>query len=276
MDTKSKIKYLQTYFEDYMKQFDLKSCVIGMSGGVDCALVTALVAPVCQKNKWDLIGVMLPSDTNKVEENTRAADMCHAWCARTYSHSINEPFHDCKSRLGIGNRPSEAIRCGNIKARARMIFLYDYAASERGIVLSTDNYTEFLLGFWTLHGDVGDLGLIQNLWKTEVYELANYISGQLAVQVGSFESNSKYTTPLCLQYQALQACIQAIPTDGLGITDSDMDQLGAKDYYEVDSILERYLKGLEVDMNHPVIKRHLASSYKRDNPHNMKLPKGWR
>ena len=135
-----------------------------------------------------------------------------------------------------------------------MVYLYDLAAKNKGVVLSTDNYTELLLGFWTLHGDVGDLGMIQNLWKMEVYEMAQYIA--------EYEANEQ-------QAQALWACINATPTDGLGITSSDLEQLGANSYNEVDKILKSYLSGNKEYSNHPVIKRHLATHFKRNNPYNF-------
>jgi len=87
-----------------------------------------------------------------------------------------------------------------------MEYLYGIAGIRKGLVLSTDNYTEFLLGFWTLHGDVGDLAMIQNFWKEEVYQMAEFLCEEENV-VG------------------LQECIEAIPTDGLGISNSDLDQI---------------------------------------------------
>jgi NH3-dependent NAD+ synthetase len=75
------------------------------------------------------------------------------------------------------------------------------------MVLSTDNYTEYLLGFWTLHGDVGDFGFIQELWKTEVYALADWM---IAKGIGA---------------EILKECVDANPTDGLGVSNSDLDQL---------------------------------------------------
>lgn len=50
-----------------------------------------------------------------------------------------------------------------------------FASIHKGLVMSTDNQTEYQLGFWTIHGDVGDFDPIQDLWKTEVYGLANYL-----------------------------------------------------------------------------------------------------
>ncbi len=141
------------------------------------------------------------------------------------------------------------IRRGNIKARTRMIYLYNLAARHRGMVLSTDNYTELLLGFWTLHGDVGDYGMIQNIWKTEVYSMARYITENL--------ENEKAKN-------ALQACIDAVATDGLGITNSDLEQIQAKDYEEVDQILLKMIyntKDFKKYENHPVIQRKKSSEY---------------
>ena len=105
-----------------------------------------------------------------------------------------------------------------------MIYLYDIAQEHNGLVLSTDNWTELMLGFWTLHGDCGDYGMIQNLWKTEVYEMASTFVENLE------EKRSR----------ALLDCIEAIPTDGLGISASDLDQIGAESYKEVDEILQNF------------------------------------
>ena len=107
-------------------------------------------------------------------------------------------FNDTRVQVAIDDR----IRAGNIKARLRMTYLYDKANKYNGMVLSTDNLTERNLGFWTLNGDVGDFGFLQELWKTEVYGLSKSIGTE-----------------------SVMACVNAIPTVGLGITDSDIDQL---------------------------------------------------
>jgi NH3-dependent NAD+ synthetase len=123
------------------------------------------------------------------------------------------------------------------------------------MVLSTDNWTELMLGFWTLHGDVGDYGMIQNLDKTEVYELAEYIVSDL---------RSKGATK---KADALQTCIVAVPTDGLGITNSDLDQIQAETYQEVDTILHSYLDKRDISFKeHPVVLRHERTHFKRKNP----------
>ena len=158
----------------------------------------------------------------------------------------------------------DKICIGNIKARARMIALYDIANKHNGLVLSTDNLTELLLGFWTLHGDVGDLGFIQGLFKTEVYGLSNWILDNFDKCIG-LDKNSEQT------YKTLDECIKAVPTDGLGITESDYDQLECDSYSMIDYILIDYLNNPEASKykNHPVVKRYEATHFKRENPYNF-------
>jgi NH3-dependent NAD+ synthetase len=117
------------------------------------------------------------------------------------------------------------------------------------------------MGFWTLHGDVGDYGMIQNLWKTEVYGVAKWLADV-------YEEHCEAT----FRADALRACVDATPTDGLGISNSDLDQLGASSYNEVDKIIIDYLingQHCEESWEHPVIKRYERTHFKRENPINL-------
>lgn len=131
------------------------------------------------------------------------------------------------------------------------------------MVLSTDNYTEYLLGFWTLHGDVGDYGMVQELWKTEVYDMGQWM----------VDNEFKFL----IEKEALQSCIDATATDGLGITNSDLDQLlpgwtgTSRDGYRVvDEILSMYMETNIGDVDGPVIVRKIRTEFKRKNPLNLK------
>lgn len=101
--------------------------------------------------------------------------------------------------------------------------------------------TEYQLGFWTIHGDVGDFNPLFGLWKTEVYELANYIK---ECYIECWEEYD-IVEPQYHHYkrivEALDASIKLTPTDGLGISNSDLEQIGAKDYDTVDDILSRFV-----------------------------------
>jgi NAD+ synthetase len=272
----------------YIEKNGIKSLVLGVSGGIDSALVAAIAYPVCKELNIPLLGRSLPHTSNKSDEIDRANAVGKSFCTDYDTFFINTETDLLEGDSEIGYSIGEdekfnKIALGNIKARLRMIHLYDLAYRNRGMVLSTDNYTELMVGFWTLHGDVGDYGIIQELWKTEVYDLSEWIG-----------NNELKGTP---HREALLSCVSAVPTDGLGITSSDLEQLGASTYLEVDNILKTWLttdndsfywdkenlgypgRIENVDeflryrltlKGHPVIQRHLRSMFKRNNPINLR------
>ena len=275
---------------EYLNDSKLKALVLGMSGGIDSTLTAALAREVCAQSSKDieLVGRVLPIESNNIETNRgifASRVFCHNYQVNdmidiynsTANYFMPKPFVPWHTYAP--NRPVSAstdidaktrIRQGNIKARLRMINLYDTAQRLDGMVLSTDNYTEYLLGFWTLHGDVGDYGMLQNLWKTEVYGLAIYMATKYNIEKKYSERN------------AMLEAIEAMPTDGLGISESDFDQIHpnynknhtpVEVYGEVDAILLDYLNGGGHYDNHKVIQRYKATAFKRLNP--FSIPRGY-
>lgn len=253
----------------YIDDNGIKSLVLGVSGGVDSALVAALAFHATKRTKCDPIPVIGRSITiqgNKEDEISRAKAIGFSFCDDFKELNLTPTYLNLIDTIDMGEMDTTSIdykiAMGNIKARIRMIQLYHLAGINKGMVLSTDNLSELMVGFWTLHGDVGDYGMIQNLWKTEVYGLAKWIA-EGSEQVG-----------YAAQGDALYRCINAVPTDGLGITNSDLEQLGAESYEEVDEILINYLTNLENPqkelLDHPVIQRYTRTHFKRENPINIK------
>lgn len=260
---KSAVENIQHHFEDYLSKYKIKSIIIGQSGGIDSALSTVIAKPVCDKLGVQLISRAITIVTNKPDEINRAERIGKYFTHNHKEINLSESFNLLEKFVAEDLKTVDKesipykIRMGNIKARTRMVYLYDLAQANKGMVMSTDNYTELLLGFWTLHGDVGDYGLIQNIWKTEVYAMARYLAAQMQNKDAA---------------QALLDCVDATATDGLGITNSDLDQLQASTYNEVDLILIDYLRNPAnhtSDNLHPVIERHIRSDYKRENPYNI-------
>lgn len=251
--------------KQYVDKNNIKSLVVGLSGGIDSALVVALASSIPVR----IIGHMIPIVSNKEDEMRRAEKIAYAFCTEHKIVDMSALYYQMADFLKLpkeSDDPKVLVAKGNIKARLRMMDLYDTAGRNNGMVLSTDNFTEWLLGFWTLHGDVGDYGMIQQLWKTEVYGLSEYIVDKLQKD------------GLDVLSEALQLCIDATPTDGLGITNSDFDQImpdydrsksAAYNYKLVDLKLINYLAGDNKDVDNPVIKRHLASAFKRINPYSI-------
>ena len=270
MDYAKVASNIRTELKNYLEESGLKSLVIGISGGIDSALCVALAKPVCDELGVKLIGRSITIESNKDDERERADKVGKAFChsyeeinlTSEYSVMSNTfNYHEGKFSDSINDK----IRKGNIKARMRMMYLYNLAQLHRGMVLSTDNYTELMLGFWTLHGDVGDYGMVQNLWKMEVYELSKWIAANECDDASG---------------HALLDCVEATPTDGLGITNSDLDQLGVKTYAEADDILQSWfdtddmllddmIEHQEKLKDHPIIQRHMNSRFKRNNPYNL-------
>lgn len=254
---------------DYVKKNKIRSLVLGISGGVDSAVVAMLGRAICENApETTLIGRSMPIDGNKEDEVSRANDVGKHYCHDFRVNNLDDGFLAMLQQIDgelwnkyRDDKPSlthdEKVRAGNVKARVRMINLYHLAHKHRGLVLSTDNLTEYYLGFWTQNGDVGNLGLIQMLWKTEVFGIADAMGWPVNI------------------------CAAAKPTDGLGVSDSDIDQLlpnwklamgSYRDAYKVvDDILIDYLfkKEKTYSPDHPVIQRHLATEFKRKVPVNI-------
>lgn len=209
---------------EYREQTGVSTVVIGMSGGVD----SALTAAIFKAAGYRVVGVTMP--INQVEAETdRGVEACNALgiehqhidLTTLYDHTLNAMSGAFSGEEGLD--PSLAdiltdddadahavrIRRGNIRARLRMITLYNLASALGGMVASTDNLSELSAGFWTLHGDVGDFSPIQSLLKSwEVPYLAR-LNG------------------------VPESTVRAKPTDGLGISPGDEAQLGCS-YLEWD------------------------------------------
>lgn len=222
----------------YVEENHLKCCVIGLSGGIDSTVCAAL----CKMAKVPLIGVSLPSTTNESVEKSAAALAGEEFCDAFKEVSIDSMFTAMKNFCdhSVSDKDSTPISQGNIKARLRMITLYDLASKSNGIVIDTDNLTEHYLGFFTIHGDDSDFNPIGGLWKHEVYALAHYLKDNV------FKDS-----------KALGNSIALIPTDGNGVAaGGDLAQIApGKTYDDVDEILHAWV-GLDSRIKEIVIKSH--------------------
>lgn len=264
------IQKLRNITKEYVEKNNLKSLVIGISGGLD----SAVTAAICQEKYTGvpLIGLSIPMNS-KEEHKERATYVGKNFCS--YFEEYNEwdlpkelnfniIYENLYKNSNIANKLNfndfnEKISVGNLKARLRMITLYDLARKTNGLVLSTDNLSELLMGFWTICGDVGDLGLIQNIYKG--VELP-YIAKALNIR---------------------EDVINQDPSDGLNVTEQNTDeaQLGAN-YKEIDTIMIKYLQNNnffeenkenfteeELIKINRIINQYLKTSFKRNGCFNV-------
>ena len=251
--------------EDYICSNNLKCMVLGISGGIDSTVVAAICHEVSRRTGIPLIGRSLPTKHNKEGETTTADLVGKAFCTNykevnihgLYNrmlYLIGETEDSCLDLSGntmyeiIGEFPKQQtlVANGNIQARLRMIYLYNLASIHKGLVMDTDNLTENNLGYFTIHGDVGDFNPIGGLWKTEVFELAEWLLSYYSWQLphNMYEATSEQLEKAGKVFQqgkAIKESLKLKPTAGLGITNNDLEEIGAESYDQVDAILQEIL-----------------------------------
>ena len=213
------------WIKDYYWDNDLGGLVVGVSGGIDSAVVSTL----CARTGLPTYILTMPLDSNK--ENTQLSD-AHAEFLKSkypnvvhYNIDLSEPYHKLISTIGLKTAPSgfttnrtlitDNLTNANTKSRMRMVTLYQIAGVVKGIVVGTGNKVEdYGVGFYTKYGDGGvDIAPIADLYKTEVWELGEYL-------------------------EVDQRIVDADPTDGLwSDSRTDESQLGAS-YAELEEAME--------------------------------------
>lgn len=216
------------WLSKYIKDNHLQSCVLGISGGLDSCISACIASPVCKKLGIPLIGRSLPTTTNKLEESEIAKLVGDAFCSDFKTVNISDECEMIIHNMELTEGPMTNLQKGNIKARYRMMYLRNIASLHKGVVIDNDNFTEWNLGFWTQCGDSPqDINLgLHYLWKTEIYELADYLYNELT-KVKNHE-----------QANAIWQSMSLIPTDGNGVSNSDCEQFGLDNYEQVDDVLK--------------------------------------
>jgi NAD+ synthase len=215
---------IQEWIINYVTENNLQVLVVGVSGGIDSAVVSTL----CAKSGIPTIAVGMPINSNL--ENTRLSDLQIALLTKTYSNvegyniDLSSVFTSFKSHK-VFDRFNSELGFANTKSRLRMITLYQIASSVGGIVVGTGNKVEdFGVGFYTKYGDGGvDISPIADLYKSEVRELGKLLG-------------------------VPQEIIDAEPTDGLWDDNRvDETQIGTS-YDNLEWVMEYGLKKWEDDL----------------------------
>lgn len=157
----------------YLRNNNLRAMVLGISGGIDSTVVAAICHEVSKQTGIPLIGRSLPIknksdefDVSKLVGEAFCNDFKVVYLEDSYRQVLQDISAQEFTQIPFGGIKEVPIANGNVQARLRMIYLYNLASIHKGLVMSTDNQTEYQLGFWTIHGDVGDFDPIQGLWKS--------------------------------------------------------------------------------------------------------------
>lgn len=235
----------------YLIDNKLKAMVLGISGGLDSTVTAAICHEVVNRypeHNFRFIGVSLPCSSNTDDENDSASLCMKAFC-KEGNYWVENLQHEYMFMKATCERHCDStyISQGNIKARLRMIYLYNLASVNGGLVMDTDNLTEHYLGFFTIHGDVADFNPIGGLWKHEVYELASYLKDKYEIEKKNYPMS---TDSFDNKIEAINYALGIRPTDGNGVNDlGDMGQIAPKfahdknvvAYTKVDDIIKTYI-----------------------------------
>jgi len=166
------IKAITLSIKDYFKKQGFSKAILGLSGGIDSALVLYLA--VLALGKENVKAVYMPTVFNKEESYKDAKALCENLGIELNVFPIEDIRNIYDKTLSYGNFD---IADENLQARIRANILFYISNKENRIVLSTSNKSESAVGYTTIYGDMaGGFSPIKDLYKTEVYEIAYFIN----------------------------------------------------------------------------------------------------
>jgi NAD+ synthase len=238
MTPKQRIKHISKWIRSYATKNKISTLVVGISGGIDSSVVSAL----CAETGLKTIVVQMPIRQAKNLDNR--SGMQAGWLIERYKDTVTHMSMDLtpvyaafEKKVGpfcsVEQEPneSEQLAFANSRARLRMMTLYQIAQSHGGIVVGTGNRVEdFGVGFFTKYGDGGvDISPIGDCLKTEVWAMGRELG-------------------------VIQDIVDAAPTDGLwadgrtdedqiGMTYPDLERMMALDFLKRASIVDSDMPG---------------------------------
>lgn len=158
------------FIREEVHKVGMKRAVLGLSGGIDSALVAFLAADALGPE--NVYAVTMPYRTSNPESEAHAR-LVAGKLGINYEVIEITPMVDAY----FGRYPNAGnLRRGNKMARERMTILFDHSAAHGALVLGTSNKTELLLGYGTLYGDMASaLNPIGDIYKTQVWQLSEEI-----------------------------------------------------------------------------------------------------
>jgi NAD+ synthetase len=245
---------------DYVHKCGFKSALVGLSGGIDSALVAVLAADALGADK--VLGVSMPARYSSEGSLSDAEVLAKNLGIRYEVLPIEPVFQSVEKQLAkvfAGTRPNEAEE--NVQSRLRGVTLMALSNKFGALVLTTGNKSEMAVGYCTLYGDMcGALAVIADVFKTDVYKIARWVNSDHASRAG----RGKIIIP--------EASLTKPPSAELRPNQKDQDSLPA--YEILDAILQAYVvensgreeiikRGFSAQVVNDVINKINFSEYKR-------------
>jgi NAD+ synthase (glutamine-hydrolysing) len=162
--------------KDYARRCGFSQVVVGSSGGIDSALTLALAVQAL--GPQNVMAVTMPSRFSSTGSVDDSVTLCHNLGIELATHPIAELAADYGAQFERSfGRPLVGLPLENLQARIRGTILMEYSNSFGHLLLTTGNKSEISVGYCTLYGDTnGGLGLLGDLYKTEVFALSRHIN----------------------------------------------------------------------------------------------------
>ena len=262
MQTEKVIQHIVSWLSDYARQARAQGFVVGVSGGIDSAVVSTL----CAQTALPTLLLNMPI-RQKIDQFDRAAEHIAALVAqypnaRGETVDLTPTFEQFERTVLSGSlkSPNQDLAMANTRSRLRMTTLYYYGQINGLLVAGTGNKVEdFGVGFFTKYGDGGvDISPIADLLKTQVYTIAQTLNIAASIQT-------------------------AAPTDGLWDGErTDEQQMGAT-YPELERAMAQFENGItretlterEQEVFDIFVKLNRATQHKIQPIPVCKIPKEW-
>jgi NAD+ synthase len=203
-------KHLISFLQDEVAVTGLKNVTLGLSGGLDSAVVAVLLKEAFADN---MLAVMMPTQYSSKSSLEDANELIEKFSIPAITVDISEYIETFN---GI-NPFADNLRKGNFSARIRMATLYDISAERKSLVIGTSNKSELLLGYGTIFGDLASaINPIGDIYKSDLFDFAKYLG-------------------------VPESIVSKPPSADLFEGQSDEKDLGAT-YSEIDTILKLYVE----------------------------------
>lgn len=168
---------------DYARRCGFSKAVVGSSGGIDSALTLALAAEALGAD--NVAAITMPSRYSSSGSVSDSEQLCRNLGIRLIQHPIAGLVDAYAEAFGAAfDAPLRGLALENLQARVRGTILMEYSNSFGHLLLTTGNKSEISVGYCTLYGDTnGGLGLIGDLYKTEVFDLCRHINASAGREI---------------------------------------------------------------------------------------------